>query len=265
LLRNGRKCCSLSAPARSLFIGDGTSFAIMRFMCLNRFAFFCDSPSIERIPSALSSLSSVDPFRVETREITKKEAKMESLDILRERALVRAIAQGQVEIVDRLTTRAAVIVPQSTNVIHLKDRKYAPEEVYVGRAGKGLEGPFGNPIIRSRSCIMCGKVHFHNTELVLCYERWLCRKLRDDPTFRLKVQGLAKKVLLCFCRPKNICHGDVLAAVAESLTGISTDGEADEDTPVSHRHTCPSCGERWDCACDNPDSDDEAFCLRHRN
>lgn len=44
-------------------------------------------------------------------------------------------------------------------VIHIRDSTGSEDEVYIGRAGKGNDGMFGNPVIKGQGCFMCGKTH----------------------------------------------------------------------------------------------------------
>jgi Domain of unknown function (DUF4326) len=89
-------------------------------------------------------------------------------------------------------------------------------EVYVGRAGKGQAGTFGNPF------------HLAGSRALTLerYRDYLLGRLASDPEFRAQVEGLRGKVLGCFCAPKGgllpeadpakaLCHGQILAAAAE--------------------------------------------------
>ena len=104
-----------------------------------------------------------------------------------------------------------------TRVVHIRDWvKDDPAYVYVGRAGHGEDGYFGNPVARGRVCSECGQVHHAGGETLPCYARYLERRLQADPQFRARVAGLRSKTLVCFCAP-NPCHGSLLAAAAERL------------------------------------------------
>lgn len=102
---------------------------------------------------------------------------------------------------------------KKTRVVNLNRASY---DVYVGRAGRGKDGTFGNPIERNKPCPECGKKHKDNASIVKCYEIFLIKKLEVDVEFRNKVKGLAGKTLGCFCKPQT-CHGDVLARFADHL------------------------------------------------
>lgn len=111
-----------------------------------------------------------------------------------------------------------------TKVVNLYKNTY---DIYIGRAGKGQEGYFGNPVVIGKTCLECGKTHLDGGSTLPCYRKYLDRRIKNDSTFKRRVQELHGKVLGCFCKPKP-CHGDVLAEVAESLWYIST-------------HTCTIC------------------------
>jgi hypothetical protein len=92
--------------------------------------------------------------------------------------------------------------------------KWKGPDVYIGRPG-----PWGNPIpLRDKNDI---------AERISCLVRfanWLDRDAdeiaaarREPPTLeRIRAQ-LRGKTLGCYCAPK-LCHGDVLARVAEGLS-----------------------------------------------
>ena len=94
-----------------------------------------------------------------------------------------------------------------TTVVNLRKEPY---DVYVGRAGHGEDGPFGNPIRAMEPCSECGKSHTPR-ETIPCFEKVFLRRVASDPTFRAKVLALKGKRLGCFCAPAS-CHADVIAA-----------------------------------------------------
>lgn len=89
-------------------------------------------------------------------------------------------------------------------------------DVYIGRPGHGLAGPFGNPVKIDTPCPECDEIHEDGGSTLACYEKYLLRRVRIDVGFRKAVLQLRGKVLGCFCKPKN-CHGDVLARYVDSL------------------------------------------------
>lgn len=101
-----------------------------------------------------------------------------------------------------------------TRVIHIANATGAPDEVYIGRAGHGLDGYYGNPVIPGERCPVCSAVHVEKGDTLPCFWRYAEARMKDDPTFAARVRELRGKTLLCFCKPKP-CHGDVLARFAD--------------------------------------------------
>ena len=72
-------------------------------------------------------------------------------------------------------------------------------DVYIGRAGKGQDGYFGNPYgDRSRE------------ENISRFKEYFYWRIENDPEFKQRVEQLKGKILGCFCKPKS-CHGDIIA------------------------------------------------------
>lgn len=93
----------------------------------------------------------------------------------------------------------------TTRVVNIKlDRC----EVYIGRAGHGYDGYFGNP-----------HRNLQRRDSIALYQRTFPRRIADDPVFRQRVAALRGKVLGCFCAPSGglgtndplLCHGQVIA------------------------------------------------------
>jgi hypothetical protein len=102
-----------------------------------------------------------------------------------------------------------------TSVVNIRHGgKY---EVYIGRAGKGQRGDYGNPVCVGKRCPICGGVHAGGGETLPCYTKYLKQRLETDPAFKLQVESLRGKVLACFCHPAP-CHGHVLARYLD--TGV---------------------------------------------
>ncbi len=99
-----------------------------------------------------------------------------------------------------------------TMVIHIdqapKHWKDMPDYVYIGRAGNGFDGYFGNPIKLKK-----GQKRGSTLEE---YRHYLDTRCRTDEEFYERVIGLRGKVLVCFCKPKP-CHGDILSEYIEWL------------------------------------------------
>jgi hypothetical protein len=89
-------------------------------------------------------------------------------------------------------------------------------EVYIGRAGHGYDGYFGNPVRKNEKCMVCNKVHTRTKEVIKCFEVYARRRINTDPVFKSKVKELTGKTLLCFCWPKH-CHGEVLITLCKEL------------------------------------------------
>lgn len=84
----------------------------------------------------------------------------------------------------------------ATTVVNIRNEGY---DVYIGRAGRGEDGYFGNPYHGN---------HDRLTNIAL-YKKWFLSSIDDDPVFKARVMELAGKRLGCFCKPK-ACHGDVI-------------------------------------------------------
>ena len=87
-----------------------------------------------------------------------------------------------------------------TTVVNISSR--LPYDVYIGRAGKGHDGYFGNPFRLNDES--------ERVEILRKYEVWFYDRLASDPEFKRRIHELKGKKLGCFCRPK-ICHGDIIA------------------------------------------------------
>jgi hypothetical protein len=102
-----------------------------------------------------------------------------------------------------------------TTVVNIHHK--VPYDVYIGRAGHGEDGYFGNPCRTDKRCVVCGDTHLTRENVVDCYEmNYFHRRLGIDPEFRRRVRGLQGLRLGCFCAPK-ACHGDVIAAYCNAL------------------------------------------------
>lgn len=84
--------------------------------------------------------------------------------------------------------------------------------VYIGRAGKGMNGTFGNPIVIGKVCMICGDVHSTGGSTLPCYKEYLLTRMATDEAFATAVKSLKGKTLVCFCKPAP-CHGDVIASI----------------------------------------------------
>ena len=90
-----------------------------------------------------------------------------------------------------------------TTIVNLRIEKY---DVYIGRAGRGKDGYFGNPF------------SFGTREQNISdFMDYFYSRLESDPVFRYRVGQLRDKTLGCFCKPL-ACHGDVIKEYLDSLT-----------------------------------------------
>lgn len=102
----------------------------------------------------------------------------------------------------------------STTVIHINQSTRSDDEVYIGRAGKGQPGLFGNPVVIGKPCVVCNEVHSNRGSTLPCYEEYLLSRLAVDQQFAKKFSELKNKTLVCFCKPQ-FCHGDIMAKVLD--------------------------------------------------
>ncbi len=99
-------------------------------------------------------------------------------------------------------------------VVNLRNEKYT---VYIGRAGKGLDGYWGNPVKLNEECCVCHQRHEDRGSTLPCYEQYLRNRLQSSMSFRQMFMSLAENdVLGCFCKP-DACHGDVMVKVWTEL------------------------------------------------
>ena len=80
--------------------------------------------------------------------------------------------------------------------LYAKDYKELPGDVYIGRAGHGKSGQFGNPFSIGKDG--------DRAEVISKFEDWL----EQHPELVEQLQALNPKRLVCFCAPQ-ACHGDV--------------------------------------------------------
>jgi hypothetical protein len=100
----------------------------------------------------------------------------------------------------------------NTKVVNLYKEQY---DVYIGRAGKGREGPLGNPISIGRTCPLCDEIHKDGGSTLNCYKLYLLDRVNNDAEFKKLIESCEGKTLGCFCKPKP-CHGDVIIEYLES-------------------------------------------------
>ena len=89
----------------------------------------------------------------------------------------------------------------TTKVVNLRRDPY---DVYIGRAGRGEDGYFGNPFT----------VGEHRKAALARFRFYFKDRLKNDAEFCGRVDALRGKTLGCFCKPKP-CHGDVIVEYLE--------------------------------------------------
>jgi hypothetical protein len=93
-----------------------------------------------------------------------------------------------------------------TVVVNLKHDEY---DVYIGRAGKGQDGYFGNP--HTMGYVYCShcKGHHDRDTSIAAFKKDFLSRVNNDREFLRRVLTLRGKRLGCFCKPL-ACHGDVI-------------------------------------------------------
>ena len=81
-------------------------------------------------------------------------------------------------------------------VVNLYKESY---DIYIGRAGRGKDGKWGNPFTDGTK-----------EQNIAKYEHYLL----DSPELMADLPELLNKRLGCFCKPE-ACHGDILKRYAE--------------------------------------------------
>jgi hypothetical protein len=96
----------------------------------------------------------------------------------------------------------------SGRVVNIRLSDY---DVYIGRAGHGHDGYFGNPAVVGEECVMCGQEHMGAASTLPCFADYFIERLFVDTEYRERVAALRGKRLGCFCAPRNgLCAGDSL-------------------------------------------------------
>ena len=92
-----------------------------------------------------------------------------------------------------------------TKVVNIKNENY---DVYIGRAGRGQSGYFGNPFRLSNNETRGATIER--------YKSYFYQRLESDPQFRERIHALKGKTLGCFCKPYP-CHGDVICEYLNTI------------------------------------------------
>jgi hypothetical protein len=93
-------------------------------------------------------------------------------------------------------------------VVNIRAKDATPD-VYIGRAGHGEDGYFGNPF----------RLHERTTPAAVManFRAYFYTRVEEDAEFRARVLALRGKRLGCFCKPRQ-CHGDVIAGWVDWVT-----------------------------------------------
>ena len=94
-----------------------------------------------------------------------------------------------------------------TRVVNIRKESY---DVYIGRAGHGKDGYFGNPFRLEATMAKGGTLD--------CYRKYFYHRLSTDEEFRRRIGELQGKALGCFCKP-NPCHGDIIKEYLDRMEG----------------------------------------------
>lgn len=100
-----------------------------------------------------------------------------------------------------------------TTVVNLHHK--VEYDVYIGRAGHGQDGYFGNPILIGKKCPICSEIH-QRSATIACFKQYFYNRLEIDIEFKNRILELRGKRLGCFCKPKE-CHGDVIVDYLNNL------------------------------------------------
>lgn len=112
----------------------------------------------------------------------------------------------------------------SPRVQHPLDRAHvvaelSPITIYIGRAGRGQSGLFGNPYLKGAVCSRCSHYHPNAGSTLPCFRAYFENRTATDPEFRARVLALKGKALWCPGRCKarcEPCHGDIIVEWVEA-------------------------------------------------
>lgn len=120
----------------------------------------------------------------------------------------------------------------TTSVVNINHRPQPKCDIYVGRAGRGQSGYFGN-IHSIGDCPGCFKKFRVKTahepdECMALYEAYFFDRVATDGEFRFGLMKLRDRVLGCFCVKRDgtgRCHALVIARFLDSLPVVATEEE----------------------------------------
>lgn len=111
-----------------------------------------------------------------------------------------------------------------TKVINIHVDGFPEGGVYIGRKGKGHDGYFGNPFRITK--------FQPRHKSILNYEMYFTARMRTDTEFERRINELAGKTLVCFCKPL-LCHGDIIAKYLNEKYFASLADEAEKGFNLS--------------------------------
>jgi hypothetical protein len=103
-----------------------------------------------------------------------------------------------------------------TRVVNMFAERY---DVYIGRAGKGLDGYFGNPHRLPKKASPDDRARVLGQ-----FATYFLGRIQGDADFRKRVLALRGKALGCFCAPAP-CHGDIIVEWLKAHPACSRCGE----------------------------------------
>lgn len=107
------------------------------------------------------------------------------------------------------------IVYEDGPITRVANIRFDEYDEYVGRAGKGQNGTFGNPYRAWPGA--------SESQVLSQYENYFQLRIGGDDDFRLAVSRLKGKRLGCFCRPREgfkgrlLCHAQYIAAWLDGI------------------------------------------------
>jgi hypothetical protein len=90
-------------------------------------------------------------------------------------------------------------------IVNIRKEKY---DVYIGRAGHGQDGYFGNPFVLGKDG--------NRKEVLEKYKVYFYNRIKNDPEFKSRIERLAGLTLGCFCVPLK-CHGHIIIEYLNSI------------------------------------------------
>lgn len=116
-----------------------------------------------------------------------------------------------------------------TTVVNLRREAY---DIYIGRAGHGHDGFFGNPFTLKE----------HRQKALELFKDYFEQRVETDDAFRARAMELHGKRLGCFCKP-GPCHGDIIARWVDDQVGLDL-------FLAECAKSCTCCGTCWSVPCD---------------